>query len=396
MFNKKVCVVGIGYVGLPCALMLAGNGCSVAGFDTDEKKVRELNEGRANLEKELQAVFDTEEAHRNFCASTKLQEADIFVIAVPTPIDENRKTADLDALKAAVRSVASVIREGNLVIIESTVPPLTMKNTVIPILQECGVDCGKIFLAHCPERLLPGNVVQEITYNNRIIGGYTPEAAVLAADMYRLFVKGNISLTDDTTAEMCKLMENTYRDVNIALANELSEVCLALGIDVVEAIDLANLHPRVQLLKPGIGVGGHCLPIDPWFIHEVSPYNSTLINTARHINDGRPGKIAAMIRKYISSDISQKFVLLGQTYKPETTDVRESPAAEIYRILKEEGYFVTAYDSEVESDKTLSEEIRGCKFAFVLVPHKRMLKELEECLEQMKESGEQIPRIISF
>ncbi len=396
MFNKKICVVGIGYVGLPCALMLAANGCTVAGFDTDEQKVRELNEGKTKLEKELQAVFETEEAHRNFSASTKLQEADIFVIAVPTPIDEDRKTADLAALKAAVKSVASVIREGNLVIVESTVPPLTMKNTVIPIFTESGVDCGKIFLAHCPERLLPGNVVREITYNNRIIGGYTPEAAELAADMYRLFVKGNISLTDDTTAEMCKLMENTYRDVNIALANELSEVCLALGIDVEEAIDLANLHPRVNLLKPGIGVGGHCLPIDPWFIHEVSPYNSTLINTARHINDGRPGKIAAIIRKYVSSDISQKFILLGQTYKPETTDIRESPAAEIYEILKGEGYSVTAYDSEVGSGKALLEEIRGCTFAFVLVPHKRMLKELEECLARMKETGEQIPQIISF
>lgn len=304
MFSKKVCVVGIGYVGLPCALMLAQNGCAVAGVDIDNKKVQELQRREAKLEKELQDIIDTREVQKNFSVSNQVNEADIFVIAVPTPIDKDRKTADLTALKAAVKSITGVLKEGNLVIIESTVPPLTMRNVVIPILEENGVDCREIFLSHCPERLLPGNVVQEIIYNNRIIGGVTPEAAELAAEMYRLFVKGTISLTDDATAEMCKLMENTYRDVNIALANELGDVCRTLGIDADKAIELANLHPRVNMLKPGIGVGGHCLPVDPWFIHEVSPYNSTLINAARHINDLRPSKIAAAIRRHVSSDIS--------------------------------------------------------------------------------------------
>lgn len=396
MFNKKVCVVGIGYVGLPCALMLAQSGCKVTGVDVDDKRVQELQEGKAALEKELQDIFETSEVRQNFCASNQIGEADVFVIAVPTPIDEDRKTADLTALKGAVESIAGVLKEGNLVIIESTVPPLTMRNIVIPLLEENGIDCRKIFLSHCPERLLPGNVVQEIVYNNRIIGGVTPKAAELAAEMYRLFVKGTISLTDDATAEMCKLMENTYRDVNIALANELSETCRTLGIDAHKAIDMANLHPRVNLLKPGIGVGGHCLPVDPWFIHEVSPYNSTLINAARHINDGRPAKIAAEIRRYVSSDISQKFILLGQTYKPETTDVRESPAAEIYRILREEGYSVSVYDSEIDIDKKLIEEIEGCSFAFVLVPHEKMLKELEDCLTFMKREGKKGLQVIVF
>ncbi len=396
MFDKTICVVGIGYVGLPCALLLAYNGCKVYGYDVDEKKVWAISQGKEKLEPELQDIFESKEVQSNFNVSTKLEKADIFIIAVPTPIDEVRKSADLTALKSAVANVSSVLQAGNLVIIESTVPPLTMRNVIMPILEENGINKDEIFLAHCPERLLPGNVVQEIVNNNRIIGGVTEESAKYAAEMYSIFVKGNISLTDDTTAEMCKLMENTYRDVNIALANELSEVCLELGIDVNSAIELANRHPRVNLLKPGIGVGGHCLPIDPWFIHEVSPYNSTLINAARHINDGRPQKIAAMIRRYVSSDISQKFILLGKTYKPETTDVRESPALEIYTTLKNEGYAVTAYDSIVDSGRKLSEEILGCNFVFVLVRHKKLMYELETCLEQMREAERKLPEVIMF
>lgn len=396
MYNKRICVVGIGYIGLPCALLLAQSGCSVCGYDIDETRVSDLNARKIKLEKELQDIFETEEVQKNFYASTTMSRADIFVIAVPTPINHDKKTADLTALKQAVSEVAAVLEEGNLVIVESTVPPITMRNIIIPILERHGVNISKIFLAHCPERLLPGNIVQEIVCNNRIIGGYTKESAELAADMYRTFVKGEISLTDDKTAEMCKLMENTYRDVNIALVNELGEVCRALDIDVNKAIDLANFHPRVNMLKPGIGVGGHCLPIDPWFIHEVSPYNSTLINAARHINDSRPGKIAAVIRQYAASDISQKFMLLGKTYKPETTDVRESPAMEIYNILKNEGYHVSAYDSEIDTDQCLMEMIPECRFIFVLVPHKRMMQELEECLKELKTAGKECPAVITF
>lgn len=396
MFNKRVCVVGIGYVGLPCALMLAQNGCHVWGYDIDESKVQDLNEGKVRLEPELQKIFEMKEVKSNFCATAELKEADVFVIAVPTPIEHNRKTADLSAVKKAVESITSVLKPGDLVIVESTVPPLTMRKIIIPLLEKHGIDINETLLAHCPERLLPGNVVQEIVYNNRIIGGYTLESANLAADMYRLFVKGKISLTDDLTAEMCKLMENTYRDVNIALANELSDVCTDVGIDVDKAIDLANLHPRVNLLKPGIGVGGHCLPVDPWFIHEVSPYNSTLINAARHINDSRPKKIAEMIRQYIASDISQKFILLGKTYKSETTDIRESPALEIYEILSREGYNVSIYDSEIDLKKNFTEEVCGCNYIFILVPHKKMLQELEEFLLQIEAEGKKKPEVVAF
>ncbi len=396
MFSKQVCVVGMGYIGLPCAILLAQNGCKVYGYDIDEKKAQCIKDREVKLESELQDIFETEQVQRNFEIISNLKETDIFIIAVPTPIEPRKKTADLTALKNAVSEVAGYVKEGNLLIIESTVPPGTMRNIVIPILESHGLDMTRLFLAHCPERLLPGNIVYEIVNNNRIIGGYTKESAKFAAELYRLFVKGNINLTDDITAEMCKLMENTYRDVNIALANELNDVCKTFNINVKRAIELANLHPRVNLLSPGIGVGGHCLPIDPWFIHEVSPYNSTLINTARHINDERPGKIAAQIRQYVSGNLLQKFLLLGKTYKPETTDVRESPAMEIYGILKSEGYYVSSYDSEIDVEKDLYEEMDDCTYVFILVQHRKMMSELDECLNRFKSSGRKKPEIITF
>ena len=383
MFDKKICVVGVGYVGLPCALMLAKAGCQVVGFDVDHDKVGQLNSGQACLEQGLQEIYMQEDVRRRFRVSTSMEQADVFIIAVPTPIDGIRKTADLSVLKAAVEEVAQVVEQGNLVIVESTVPPLTMRNLVIPILQTAGIDAqSDIFLAHCPERLLPGNVLYEIIHNNRVIGGYTRESAVRAEEIYKLFVEGTIALTDDVTAEMCKLMENTYRDVNIALVNELSEVCRAVGISAAEAIELANLHPRVNLLKPGIGVGGHCLPVDPWFIHEAAPYNSTIINAARHINDARPQKVAEQIRQYVSDDISQKFLLLGKTYKEETTEIRESPALKIYETLQKEGYNVCAYDSEVDKDADMYELMKECSYIFVLVRHTKMMEQLKAGLDR--------------
>ncbi len=389
MLDKRICVVGIGYVGLPCALMLADSGCQVTGYDVDDNKIKDLNQGY--VEAELEELFGRSKVKENFTAVTQIPKADIFIIAVPTPILHDRKVADLSILTKAVEQVAEVIEKGNLVIVESTVPPMTMRTIVLPIMEKKGFNVSRdLYLAHCPERLLPGNVVYEITHNNRIVGGYTKESAEYAAKVYECFVQGEISLTDDVTAEMCKLMENTYRDVNIALANELGEVCKAIGIDSKEAIDLANKHPRVNLLKPGIGVGGHCLPIDPWFIHEVSPYNSTLINAARHINDARPAYVAGEIQKTISGDISQKFALLGKTYKADTTDMRESPAVEIYNLLNDAGYNVVAYDSETDKNISLAECVDGCKYLFVLVYHKKMLDELEVYKEEEKRKGNEL------
>ena len=397
MSESKYCVVGLGYVGLPCAVMLANAGCKVLGYDISKEVVDRVTAGAVYAEPELQALLLSPNALQNLHASVEISGADVFIIAVPTPLDHRKKTADLDALVRAVRSVASVLKKGDLVIVESTVPPLTMRKIVAPILEQTGLTVGDdVLLAHCPERLLPGNIIYEIIHNNRVIGGINQMSAERAAEVYRLFVKGEISLTDDVTAELCKLMENTYRDVNIALANELSEVCKDIGVDVDEAINLANLHPRVNLLKPGIGVGGHCLPIDPWFIHEVSPYNSTVIEAARHINDDRPAKIAAEIRRVVADDLTQGILLLGKTYKAGTNDTRESPAIRIYELLKRDGYNVMAYDSEVDRVDSLEELIRQCSCLFVLVPHPRMMLELDAVVGRLREEDQRVPRFFRF
>lgn len=397
MLNKKYCVVGIGYVGLPCAIMLADSGCKVLGFDISQKAVDSVNDGTIHIEPELKDLLLSPAVRRNLRASTTIQEADVFIVAVPTPVDHRKKVADLETLIRAVNSIATVVKKGDLIIIESTVPPLTIRDVVTPILEKTRLAIGEdIYLAHCPERLLPGNIVYEILNNNRIIGGVNGASAEKASDVYRVFVKGQISLTDDVTAELCKLMENTYRDVNIALANELSEVCRDIGVDVHNAIDLANLHPRVNLLKPGIGVGGHCLPIDPWFIHEVSPYHSTMIITARHINDGRPAKIAAKIRREIASDMTQSILILGKTYKIETNDIRKSPAQEIYEILLNDGYNIKAYDSEVDEDVSLKAIVEGCSCVFVLVPHKNMMEQFNNILKEMRSEGKNLPAVFEY
>jgi len=397
MLNKKYCVIGTGYIGLPCAVMLAHAGCKVLGYDVNKHVVDSINKGTIHVEQELKNLLESDTVKNNLRVSTVIEAADIFIVAVPTPIDHRKKTAELSALIKSVGSILSVLKKGDLIIIESTIPPLTIKNLISPMLEKAGFNLGKdVFLAHCPERLLPGNIIYEIVNNNRIIGGIDPISAEMAAEVYKLFVKGQINITDATTAEMCKLMENTYRDVNIALANELSDVCDDIGINIDEAIDLANLHPRVNFLKPGIGVGGHCLPIDPWFIHEISPYHSTMIMTARHINDNRPEKIAAKIRREISTDITQKILLLGKTYKTETNDVRESPAMEIYNLLLNDGYSVYSFDTEVDEGQLLRQYLRECSFVFILVPHKKMIEELYIIVNEMKKNSCKVPKIIKY
>jgi UDP-N-acetyl-D-mannosaminuronic acid dehydrogenase len=236
----------------------------------------------------------------------------------------------------------------------------------------------KIHLAHCPERILPGNVFHEIQYNDRIIGGCTNEASMMAREIYSSFVKGNIFITDDVTAEFCKLAENTYRDVNIALANELALVADAIGIDARTAIDLANKHPRVNILNPGIGVGGHCIPIDPWFLKEVDPKHTSLILAARRVNDHMPALVAARIRKELKDIENPRIVVLGITYKPDTNDLRESPALEIIRQLQEDGYDVRYHDPVVEGRgyDSISDVAEAADCLAVLVPHRRIIEEL--------------------
>ncbi len=378
--SKKIVVMGTGYVGLPLAIMLARVGYKVIGVDIEENVVKAINEGVLNLaEEEVRQIFKEPRVRKNLRAQKTPCEADVFIISVPTPLDERKRVADLSQVISAVESILSYLRSGNLVIVESTVPMLTCCNIIAPLLEKTGLKLGKdIFLCHCPERILPGEVFEEIVNNDRVIGGLDGKAAEMTREIYASFVKGNLYLTDDVTAELVKLMENTCRDVNIALANEFAAVAEGLGVDIVQAIELANKHPRINILKPGIGAGGHCIPVDPWFIKEIDPVNSRLIHTARLINDEVPYKLAAKIRHVLKDIKNPRIVALGITYKPDTYDTRNSPALKIIELLKGDGYKVVAYDPLVAGYQYTSiEEIaRGADCLVVLVEHRVIKEEL--------------------
>ncbi len=380
--RKTIVVVGTGYVGLPAALMLAKAGHDVVGVDINENIVRAINEGVMRIkEADLQRLMDDPEVKANLRAQSTPCEGDVFIIAVPTPLDHRKKAADLSYVDDAVQSIIPYLRPGNLVIIESTIPPLTCRERITPMIEKAtGLVVGQtLYLAHCPERILPGDIFHEIVYNDRIIGGINEKTCDLAAEVYASFVKGELYKTDDVTAELVKLMENTYRDVNIALANEFSAVAETLGVDGREAIRLANKHPRVDILNPGIGVGGHCIAIDPWFIKEVDPSNSRLIFTSRLINDEMPARIAAKIRRRVRDVRNPKLVVIGAAYKPNVDDPRESPAVEIVSLLREDGYDVAHYDPLIEGMEypSLVEVCRGADMLAILVPHTVVVEELE-------------------
>ena len=387
---KTIVVIGTGYVGLPAAILLAKAGYRVIGVDIDEKIVEAINNGVLHIdEAELQKLMIEPEVRKNLIARKEPCKADIFIVAVPTPLDDRKKICDMSFVISAIESIIPYIEKGNLVIVESTIPPLTCRDVITPMLEKgTGLKVGEeILLCHCPERILPGDIFKEIINNDRIIGGVNHESSEAAREIYAFFVKGNLYLTDDVTAELCKLMENTYRDVNIALANEFAAVAEGLGISVKEAIELSNKHPRVNILSPGIGVGGHCIPIDPWFIKEVDPENTTLIMTARKINDGMPAKIAAKIRRAVKDIAEPKIVALGASYKPNTYDLRESPALEVIKMLREDGYDVTHYDPLVEGMEyhSIEEAADGADCLVLLVEHSKILNDLEEHKEQVKQ-----------
>ncbi len=378
--TKKVVVLGTGYVGLPVAIMLANAGHKVVGVDIDKNIVEAINLAEMHIdEEELQCLMRQDTVRKNLKAQNQPCKADVFIIAVPTPLDKRKKVADLNFVIDAITSILPYIEQNNLIIIESTIPPLTCREIIKPMIEDVGFVVGTdVLLAHCPERILPGNIFHEIIHNDRIIGGINEKSSYAAKELYSSFVKGNLYLTDDVTAELCKLMENTYRDVNIALANEFAAVGETLGIDIKEAIEFANKHPRVNILTPGIGVGGHCIPIDPWFIKEVDPENCTLIFTARKINEQMPAKTASKIRRAVKDIPDPKIVALGAAYKPNTYDLRESPALEVVKLLSEDGYNIKLFDPLAEeynysSIKTIA---KGIDCIAVLVEHDVIMKEL--------------------
>ena len=385
---RKVAVIGTGYVGLPLAMMLARSGYEVIGVDIEENVVDAINEGVLHLaEDDIKQILQEPQVRENLYAQKTPCEADVFIISVPTPLDEKKRIADLSQVIGGVESILPLLRPGNLVIIESTVPPLTCRELIAPLIEKTGLKLGEdVFLCHCPERILPGDVFKEIVYNDRVIGGLNGRAAQMAREIYASFVKGNLYLTDDVTAELVKLLENSYRDVNIALANEFAAVAEGLAVDPMQAIELANKHPRVNILKPGIGTGGHCIPIDPWFIKQVAPVNSRLIQTSRLINDEVPFKIAAKIRRAVCNIKEPRIVVLGVTYKPDTYDTRNSPALKIIDLLRQDGYRVDAYDPWAEGYQypPIREVAEGADCLVVLVGHQIIKEELAEKEAEIK------------
>jgi UDP-N-acetyl-D-mannosaminuronic acid dehydrogenase len=369
--------------------MWAKAGRKVVGVDINENVVRAINDRTMLLnEQELNELLNDPMVQPNLMARTTPCEGDVFVIAVPTPVDELKKVCDMGPVQSAIESICPYLRRGNLVIIESTVPPASCRRFIKPLIEKlAGLQVPQeVMLAHCPERILPGDIFREIVENDRLIGGMDDASTGAAADVYETFVKGTLHRTDDITAELSKLMENTYRDVNIALANELAQICELLGVDGRTAIGFANKHPRVKILNPGIGVGGHCIPVDPWFLKEVAPYNSKLITMARLINDEMPQRVAEKIRRAVADVVDPRILALGATYKRDCEDMRESPAMHVVDALRKDGYDVAHFDPLVPNMRypSLRRVAEGIDLIAVLVSHDAIRRELADDREAIE------------
>ena len=370
--SQKIIVMGLGYIGLPTASMLATKGHQVLGVDVSEHAVNTINSGRIHIiEPDLDILVRSAVNSGNLKASLSPEEGDTFIIAVPTPfmeVDGNPKAPDLTYVEAATRAIVPYLREGNLVILESTSPVGTTEfiyNTIIEVRPELA---GKIHCAHCPERVLPGHILRELVDNDRIVGGLTKSANEQARDLYKSFCNGAILLTDSKTAELSKLVENSFRDVNIAFANELSLICDHLGINVWETISLANRHPRVNILQPGPGVGGHCIAVDPWFIVSSAPEQAKLIKTARQVNDAKPHWVIDKVKAKAARFKDPIIACLGLAFKANIDDTRESPALEIVKdLIAQNVGRVMACDPNVRAEK----------LAFPLYDLKQVLKEAD-------------------
>ncbi len=385
MNKKSVCVVGLGYIGLPTSALLAANGFEVIGVDLNATAVDTINQGRVHIvEPDLDAFVRSAVSAGKLKAFTKPQKADIYMICVPTPFHEGEgtPTPNIDYVLAATRSVAPLIESGNLLILESTSPVGTTAQ-MAEVLQQAGVDITDVSIAYCPERVLPGKIMKELLENDRVVGGLTPDASEIVGAFYRTFVRGEVLLTDAATAEMCKLAENSYRDVNIAFANELSLICDRSGIDVWRLIRLANRHPRVNIMQPGAGVGGHCIAVDPWFIVASDPANARLIRMAREINDDKTEWVIEKICETAHSLSTPearpiRIACLGLAFKPDIDDLRESPALHVATALKAKGFEVLAVEPNIEIHdlfelSTLDYALANADIAVVLVKHKEFV-----------------------
>jgi UDP-N-acetyl-D-mannosaminuronic acid dehydrogenase len=390
---QKICVLGLGYIGLPTASTFATNGIRVIGVDVNPHVIETLRSGNIHIhEPGLRTVVEAAVKSGNLTVSPTPEEADAFLIAVPTPFYEDQyqeyegrkyKLADMRAVAAAAEAIVPCLRKGNLVVLESTSPPRTTRDLITPILERSGLKAGSdFFLCYSPERVLPGQILRELIENARVIGGVTPESAKAGRDLYAIFVKGNIIETDATTAEMVKLMENTTRDVNIAIANEFARLAERFGVDVWEAISLANLHPRINILSPGPGVGGHCISVDPWFFVEAAPELTPLIYNARQVNDRQPHFVIEKVKQAIGELKGKRIAALGLAYKPDVDDLRESPATEVVHLLQKEGAKVKAWEpfkpdadmKDIDMAPSLDAALAHADLLLLLVKHSEFLK----------------------
>lgn len=358
---SKVCVLGLGYIGLPTASVLAANGFEVVGVDVSQRVVDTVNAGNIHIEEPgLHTVVRAAIGSGNLRAAREPESADVFIIAVPTPLTAD-KCADMSYVTRAAESVVPLLKRGALVILESTSPPGTCRDLLKPIIEKSGLQVGPdVQLAHCPERVLPGKILMELIHNDRVIGGYDRVAAEKARDIYARFVEGEIFLTDVTSAEMVKILENTYRDVNIALANEVALLCEQLGIDFWDCARLANRHPRVEVHRAGPGVGGHCISVDPWFLVEKFPREAALIRHSRERNDDMPRHVVARVQELLEGRCDAKVAVLGLAYKGNVDDIRESPALHILELLKRTGLRCGVYDPHVKKSPVELQSFEDC------------------------------------
>ncbi|MBC1474474.1 nucleotide sugar dehydrogenase [Listeria grandensis] len=387
----KINVMGLGYIGLPTALIFAKYGANVVGVDISKEIVEKLNAGEVHIEEPgisamLQRVVDA----GNFKASMTPEKADVFIIAVPTPNRQDVfKSCDLTYVKQAMLSILPYLKAGNTVIIESTVSPRTTEGVIKVMIEQAGFTVGQdIYLVHCPERVLPGKILEELIFNNRIIGGVTEACTKRGKEIYELFVRGELIGSTASAAELSKLMENTYRDVNIALANELVKVGDALNIDALQVIEMANRHPRVNIHQPGPGVGGHCLAVDPYFIISEAPEQTTLIQAARQVNNAMPQFVIDKVQDLMRHYQSKTLTILGVSYKGNTDDIRESPAMTIYKGLQALDEFdIRVYDPHVTQSfitPDLKTALKESELALILCDHDVFRSLVPEAFSSMK------------
>lgn len=340
----KIAILGLGYVGLPTAVLFANSGHEVVGVDVSPRVVEGLKQRTHHIEEELLDQMLTRVLDEGKLRVTyDLESCEAYIVAVPTPVTDHK--IELKYLEVACNNIVRFLKKGDLVVIESTIGPGITEGPIREWLEQSGLTAGEDFyLTHMPERVLPGNIFKELTENGRVVGGITPESAQRAVELYQSFVRGEMVMTDATTAETVKVLENTYRDINIAIANEFLIICEKLNVNPWEAFAIANQHPRVKILTPGPGVGGHCIPVDPWFLVEKAPEEAALIKTARYRNNAMPEKVAEDIRTILKAISGNKVSIFGTSYKANTADSRETPTRDIVKALQEHGISLNTYD----------------------------------------------------